>query len=121
MRMNEYQDLAGSTNKGTALYKLCIGGEPTAGMQQVTGMYNAMGLAGECGEVAEKIKKYARDGAFFPDLRDAIQKELGDVLWYLSQLAADFGLSLEQVASANLEKLASRAQRGVLSGSGDNR
>lgn len=81
-------------------------------------VYPALGLAGESGEVAEKIKKWLRDDTF--DL-DAIKKELGDVLWYIASLSADLGLTLEDVAQTNLDKLFSRKERNVLSGSGDNR
>jgi NTP pyrophosphatase (non-canonical NTP hydrolase) len=85
--------------------------------------YPALGLAGEAGEVAEHAKKAIRDdGAVVTEeRRRAMAKELGDVLWYVSQLASELGLELEEVARANLEKLLSRQRRGVLSGSGDER
>jgi len=86
-------------------------------------IYPTLGLCGEAGEVAEKIKKVLRDknGAVDEETRLAIKKELGDVLWYASQLASELGLSLDDVAQHNLEKLFSRKQRGVLGGDGDNR
>jgi NTP pyrophosphatase (non-canonical NTP hydrolase) len=80
-------------------------------------------LAGEAGEVAEHAKKAIRDdgGAVSPQRRAAIAKELGDVLWYVTQLASELELELEEIARENLEKLFSRQRRGVLSGSGDER
>ena len=85
--------------------------------------YPALGLAGEAGEVAEHAKKAIRDdgGAITDERREALAKELGDVLWYVSQLASELGLELDEIAADNLEKLFSRQRRGVLSGSGDNR
>jgi len=85
--------------------------------------YPALGLAGEAGEVAEHAKKAIRDdaGVVTEERRRAMAKELGDVLWYVSQLASELGLELEEIARANLEKLLSRQRRGVLSGSGDER
>jgi NTP pyrophosphatase (non-canonical NTP hydrolase) len=85
--------------------------------------YPALGLAGEAGEVADHAKKVIRDdaGEVTPQRRKAMAKELGDVLWYVAQLASELGLELEQVAQDNLDKLLSRQRRGVLSGSGDDR
>ncbi len=86
-------------------------------------IYPTLGLAGEAGEVCEKVKKVLRDsdGQFSAEAVGAIQKELGDVLWYAARLAAELGLDLGQVAEANLSKLASRQQRDHLSGNGDDR
>ena len=86
-------------------------------------IYPTLGLAGEAGEVCEKVKKVLRDsdGQFSAEAVGAIQKELGDVLWYAARLAAELGLDLGQVAEANLSKLASRQQRDHLSGRGDDR
>lgn len=90
-------------------------------------VFPTLGLVGEAGEVAEKIKKLIRDKntdtpeTVTSDSRAEIQKELGDVLWYLAQLASEFKLSLNDVASANLAKIASRHDRGVVHGDGDNR
>ncbi|HEV2975752.1 MAG TPA: nucleoside triphosphate pyrophosphohydrolase family protein [Solirubrobacteraceae bacterium] len=85
--------------------------------------YPALGLAGEAGEFADHAKKVIRDdgGDVTPQRREAMAKELGDVLWYVAQLATELGLELEQIAQDNLDKLASRMGRGVLSGSGDDR
>ena len=85
--------------------------------------YPALGLAGEAGEVAEHAKKAIRDdaGTVSDERRASMAKELGDVLWYVAQLASELGLDLDQLAEANLEKLLSRQRRGVLSGNGDDR
>lgn len=86
-------------------------------------LYPTLGLCGEAGEVAEKVKKMVRDdgGRLTDERRAAIAKELGDVLWYAAQIATEAGLELEEVAAANLEKLRSRQERGALTGSGDDR
>ncbi len=109
MTFDSYQN----ESRKTALY-------PAAGANFI---YPALGLCGEAGEVAEKIKKVLRDknGRMDDPTREAIKKELGDVLWYVSQLASELGLSLAEVAQHNLEKLFSRKHRGVLHGEGDNR
>jgi NTP pyrophosphatase (non-canonical NTP hydrolase) len=85
--------------------------------------YPALGLAGEAGEVAEHAKKAIRDdgGTVGEQRRAAMSKELGDVLWYVAQLATELDLDLNQIAAQNLEKLFSRQARGVLSGDGDDR
>lgn len=86
-------------------------------------VYPTLGLVGEAGEVAEKVKKVLRDnkGIMDDERKDQIRKELGDVLWYVSQLATELGFGLEGVAQENLDKLRSRMERGKLSGSGDDR
>jgi NTP pyrophosphatase (non-canonical NTP hydrolase) len=86
-------------------------------------LYPTLGLCGETGEVADKVKKVIRDrgGRFDAEVCEDLRLELGDVLWYVAQLATELGLSLEDVAQANLAKLASRAARNVISGSGDRR
>jgi NTP pyrophosphatase (non-canonical NTP hydrolase) len=85
--------------------------------------YPALGLAGEAGEVAEHAKKTIRDdgGMVNAERRVAMAKELGDVLWYVAQLASELELDLDEIAEENLQKLLSRQRRGVLSGSGDDR
>ena len=86
-------------------------------------IYPTLGLVGESGEVADKVKKILRDnkGVFDKKSKEAIKLELGDVLWYVSQLSSELGFELEEVAEANLKKLYSRKLRDRISGSGDNR
>ncbi len=109
MRFSEYQ----ARSRETAVY-------PNAGDNIV---YPALGLCGEAGETAEKVKKAIRDdgGTLTEERREALALELGDVLWYVAQLATEAGLELETIAESNLEKLASRQVRSVLHGSGDTR
>jgi len=85
--------------------------------------YCGLGLCGEAGEVAEKIKKVIRDsgGVVSDEKREDLKKELGDVLWYHAQLCSQLGLSMSEVAQGNLDKLFSRKDRGKLKGSGDDR
>jgi NTP pyrophosphatase (non-canonical NTP hydrolase) len=111
MNLLEYQNLA----TRTAIYP---------GKGEPLGLaYTTLGLAGESGEVAEKIKKVLRDkaGVVDDESRLAIQKELGDVLWYVAAVATELGLDLDEAVQANLDKLNSRKERSVLNGSGDNR
>ena len=86
-------------------------------------VYPTLGLANEAGEVAGKIKKIFRDknGRISDEDREALKHELGDVLWYLTQICTELGLTLEQVAETNIEKLFSRLERNQIKGSGDNR
>ncbi len=86
-------------------------------------VYVALGIAGESGEVIEKIKKLMRNqkGIITDDFRRDIQKELGDVLWYIAQMATELNLNFNDIAKANLEKLTSRLERGVLHAQGDDR
>lgn len=88
-------------------------------------VYPALGLANEAGEVLGKLKKILRDkdGVIGHEDMIAIKKELGDALWYLAVLAAEIGpgIFLDDIATANVDKLKDRAQRGTLKGSGDDR
>lgn len=87
------------------------------------GIYPILGLVNEAGEVAGKLKKVLRDenGHISEKALEAIKAEVGDVLWYVAAVCSDLGFSLGDVAEANLVKLASRQDRGVLGGSGDQR
>ena len=86
-------------------------------------VYPALGLASEAGEVAGKIKKAIRDNNGLVDKarKEDIKEELGDEMWYVAQLATDLGLTLDEIARANIEKLYSRLERGKIQGDGDNR
>lgn len=107
MDFDTYQRLAAAT----ALY-------PDVGNNV---LYPTLGLCGESGEVAEKVKKVLRDhgGTWSTASREAVKLELGDVLWYVSRLAAELDLSLDDVATTNLGKLKSRQQRHKICGEGD--
>lgn len=86
-------------------------------------VYPTLGLVNEAGEFAGKIKKVFRDkeGEFTPEVKESLKGELGDVLWYLTQICTNLGFTLEEVAESNLDKLFSRLERGVIRGDGDNR
>ena len=95
-----------------------------------TGNYNTvafvekvLGLAGEAGETADKIKKVLRDkdGVFSEEDKREVVKELGDVLWYVASIARYLNVPLAEVAKTNLEKLEGRRDRNLLHGEGDNR
>jgi len=109
MEFKEYQEKAWSTaiypNKGKNIY------------------YPALGLAGETGEVCEKIKKIMRDdnGVVSQEKKELLKKEMGDVIWYLAALSTELGIELDDVAKTNIDKLFSRKERDKLHGSGDNR
>ncbi len=103
MTLNEYQNRAGDTD------------------MLLSHTYYREGLSGEAGEVSQIGKRSERDGTEPEDSKEAYLKEYGDVLWYLARGAAKLGLTLEEVALANLEKLKSRKERGKIQGKGDNR
>ena len=109
MTFDEYQE----KSRETAVY-------PDQGSNFV---YPTLGLVGEAGEVAEKVKKIIRDngGELDEEHKEALAKELGDVLWYLSQLATELKVSLNDVADINIKKLQDRHQRDAIKGSGDDR
>ena len=126
MKMNEYQRRA----RITAIYP-----------KELKVIYQALGLAGEAGEVCEKIKKVMRGdlaeeiksnkqsvskwfdnaGKLQRESNARIGKELGDVLWYVANLATDLGLDLDDIATKNIDKLRDRERRNVLQGDGDDR
>ncbi len=116
MEINEYQKMALETAMYPKEYKT---------------IYPALGMNGEAGEVADKVKKVLRDfvvvrdgsgSIVLPeDKREELAKEVGDVLWYVATMAYDLGYSLEEIAVMNYQKLKSRQKRNKLSGEGDNR
>lgn len=108
MTLNEYQQKALETAIYSEEYRI---------------IYPALGMCGEAGEVADKVKKVIRDDNqnFTPEKKEEIAKEIGDVLWYCATLAHDLGFTLDQIAETNYQKLKSRQERGKLHGSGDNR
>ena len=110
MDFKEYQEKSKKTDAGTVIKDSKIA-------------YYALGLADESGEVAGKIKKLYRDydGVLTEEYKKEIAKELGDVMWYLTQLCTKLGLTLEEVAEMNIEKLYSRLERQQIKGNGDNR
>lgn len=109
MNFNEYQ----SKSRKTAGYPAI--GHPI--------IYPTLGLTNEAGEVAGKIKKVFRDknGLISEETRDALKSELGDVLWYLAQIATELDLTLDEIAEYNIVKLYDRLERGKIKGDGDNR
>lgn len=111
MNFNEYQEKASQT----AIYP---------NKNSIVGlMYCTLGMSGEAGEVSERVKKLYRDhnGIVSEDIKKDITKELGDVLWYLSGIAKELNISLDDIATTNIEKLFSRKERNVLHEEGDNR
>lgn len=109
MDFDQYQ----KESRKTAIY-------PNAGNNYI---YPTLGLGSEVGEVLGKIKKVERDkgGIIDEEIRKWVRSELGDVLWYVSQVATELGLSLDEIGKYNIEKLSSRKERGTLNGDGDNR
>lgn len=84
--------------------------------------YCTLGLVGEAGEIANKVKKVIRDNKPVDDaFKNDMKAEIGDVLWYVARLSDELGIKLEDIAEYNMEKLLSRLQRGTIGGSGDNR
>ena len=113
MEFNEYQRECRKTDVGTSAQD-CL--EPGW-------LYYALGIAGETGELMEKIKKLFRDkdGVIDFEFKEAVIKEMGDVQWYMARLADWFGIDFDVVAVANVEKLQSRKKRNKLHGDGDDR
>ena len=109
MNFNDYQQKSRATAQYPAI------GHPV--------IYPALGLVNEAGEVAGKIKKIFRDkqGVIGAAEREALKAELGDVLWYIAQVATELDLPLDEIAEANITKLLDRQARGKIQGDGDNR
>lgn len=105
MKFEEYEKYAEKTDLGNGKW------------------YYALGVCGEAGEIAEKIKKLYRDnkGKYNSVWVSELEKEIGDVLWYLARLAANFDTTLDNCAISNVKKLESRKKRNKINGSGDNR
>ena len=106
--LDMYQQVA----KTTAIYP-----------REQASIYPTLGLTGEAGEVANKVKKIIRDGTNKnnENLVQEISAEIGDCLWYISVLADDIGVKLSDIANSNLEKLENRKKKGTIHGSGDDR
>jgi len=113
MDFNEYQIECRKTDVGTAAQD-CL--EPGW-------LYYVLGIAGESGELMEKIKKLFRDknGIIDAEFKEAVIKEMGDVQWYMARLADWFAIDFESIFVTNVEKLQSRKKRDKLHGDGDNR
>ena len=113
MNFSEYQEKASK-------YDLF---ETTSDLKEVAFTEKVLGLVGEAGETADKIKKILRDknGVASREDKEAISKELGDILWYIVNIARYLGVDLSEVASLNIEKLESRYQRNKIHGEGDER
>lgn len=111
MEFKHYQN----QSRRTAIYP---GQNTQAGL-----LYTVLGLCGESGEIADHVKKMLRDdsGVITSERLENLTKELGDVLWYMSQICFELGISLETVATRNLAKLRKRQRENALGGSGDDR
>lgn len=121
MTLNDYQAIA----HATAIYpNIYVGdGEMPIVANHAPYLYPALGLVGEAGELANKVKKIFRDhgGRIYGEIKHALVMELGDVLWYVAELATALGYTLDDVATLNESKLRARATEKTLQGSGDNR
>lgn len=108
MTGNQYQTLAEKTNTVTGEFAL---------------YYATLGLVGEAGEIANKVKKIIRDdnGKITQEKKDDLSKELGDVMWYIARTCNELELSLDNVMQQNIEKLLTRLEKNTIQGEGDNR
>lgn len=116
LSFQQYQELSSET----AIYPTTFQGMP----DDMAGIfYTVLGLCGEAGEIANKVKKIWRDsgGLVTPEDLKMLAKETGDVQWYLSQFSKNLDIALGEIAKGNLEKLFSRKERGTLQGDGDSR
>lgn len=113
MNFDEYQEKTALTDLGTSAQDCLSPGW----------LYYVLGLGGETGEGLEKIKKLFRDkhGIIDEEFIELFKKEMGDILWYMARLSSHLHVSLDDIATSNIEKLLSRMERGTLHGDGDNR
>ena len=113
MDFNTYQEKA-------AKYDLF---KPTSTLKEIAFTVKVLGLVGEAGETADKIKKVLRDkdGIVSDEDKDLIVKELGDTLWYIASISRYLDVPLSEIAKGNLTKLESRYQRNQIHGEGDKR
>lgn len=113
MNFNEYQEKTALTDLGTSAQDSMRPGW----------LYYVLGIGGETGEALEKIKKLFRDknGIVDEEFIELIEKEMGDILWYMARLSDHLGIKFDDIATSNIEKLISRMERGKLHGDGDNR
>jgi len=120
MKFDEYQEQAKTTDLGIENMGEVMA-KHTLNVPEF--IDKVLGLAGESGEFADKVKKIMRDkrGDFSDEEREAILKELGDVLWYIAEISLYLDMPMSELAQMNLDKLASRKKRGTLTGSGDER
>jgi NTP pyrophosphatase (non-canonical NTP hydrolase) len=109
MTLNEYQEKAWLTAKYPNIYNNLI--------------YPTLGLAGEAGEIANKVKKIQRDdnGILTLNRREQLIEEIGDALWYIAAMATEIGTSIEAIAIRNVEKLEGRLHNNSINGEGDER
>jgi NTP pyrophosphatase (non-canonical NTP hydrolase) len=121
LSLEAYQDRSQQTAGGYADPRMKSAPDTRMGMEErkVKGMFLALALNGEAGDLGEKVKKYVRENE--DQYLEEAKAELGDVLWYLSQLATLLDVSLEEVAEDNLDKLLDRQERGQITGQGDDR
>jgi len=122
MEFKEYQEKASTTAIYLEKFKMIYDNLPEPVIKYLGLSYTANGL-GEVGEIQGKVKKILRDqgGNVTEENKEDLKKELGDVLWYVASMASELGISMDDIATVNIEKLFSRKERNVLNGSGDNR
>lgn len=110
---NDYQKECAKTDVGTAAQDILSPGW----------LYYVLGIAGETGELMEKIKKLFRDkkGEIDAEFKEAVIKEMGDVMWYMARLCSWFDIDFRTVALTNVEKLQRRKSEGTIHGDGDDR
>lgn len=119
MDFKSYQE----KSKETAIYPKLTTMSENGSIRQLSFVYPAFGLCGEAGEVMEVLKRIVRDDGMTltDDAREELRKEIGDVLWYLAQLCTELGISLDDAAEKNIEKLQKRKMSGTLHGKGGDR